>query len=55
MANKWMHIPNDGTQKYPFCILQLVMKRLDTQVNELNNQNSIKDFKVFNQRIRKRY
>ena len=29
MAIKLIYIPNDDTQKYPFCRLQLVLKRLD--------------------------
>ena len=33
-------LSNDNTQKYPFCRLQL--ERLDTQLNEPTNQNSIK-------------
>ena len=35
-----MYIPNDETQNYSFCRLQLVVKRLDSdsQLNELANQ-----------------
>ena len=43
MAFKLMYIPNDYTQNYPFCRLQLVV---ETQINELTNQNSIKVPKV---------
>ena len=43
MANKLMYIPDDDTQNNLFCRLQLVvkLKRLDTQLNEPTNQNSI--------------
>ena len=34
------YIPNDDTQNYAFCRLKLI--RLDTQLNEPNNQNSRK-------------
>ena len=44
MADKL--IPNDDTQVSPFCILQLVVETLDTQLNEPTNQNSIKVPKV---------
>ena len=37
-----MYNPNDDTQKYPFCRLQLMVEPLDTQLNEPTNQNSIK-------------
>ena len=36
--NKLMFIPNDETQKYPLCRLQLLDKRLDTQLNKPTNQ-----------------
>ena len=42
MADKLMYITNDDTQNYPFCRLYSVTKYLDTQLNESNNQNSIK-------------
>ena len=32
MADKLMYIPNDDTQNYLFCILQLIVERLDTQL-----------------------
>ena len=47
MADKLMYIFNDNTQNYPFCRLQLLVKRLDTQLNEPTNQNSTD--------VRKRY
>ena len=28
MADKLMYIPNDDTQRYPFCRLQLVVEQL---------------------------
>ena len=40
-----MYIPNDDTQNYQFCKLQLMVKKLETS-NELANQNSIKVTKV---------
>ena len=39
MGDKMMYIPNDDTQKYPFCRLQLLVK---TQIKEPNNHNLIK-------------
>ena len=36
--NKLMFIPNDEKQKYPLCRLQLLDKRLDTQLNKPTNQ-----------------
>ena len=42
MADKVMYIPNDDTQNYPFCRLQLVVETLDTQLNEPTNQNPLK-------------
>ena len=47
-----MYIPNDNTQNYPFCILQL--KRLDTKLNETTNQNLIKVPKVVEQTNKKK-
>ena len=46
MADKLNYIPNDDTLNYPFCRLQLVVERLDTQLNEPTNQNAIKVPKV---------
>ena len=47
MSDKLMYIPNDDTQNYLYCRLQLVVKkRLDTQLNEPTNQISIKVPKV---------
>ena len=42
MADKFMYIPNEDTQNYSFC------KRLDTQLNYLTNQNSLKVPKIVN-------
>ena len=49
-----MYIPNDETQNYPFCKLELVMKTLNTQPNDPTNQNSLKShcFKPTNKRKR---
>ena len=41
MAGKMMYIPNDDTQNYPSCRLQLVVENLDIQLNDPTNQNSI--------------
>ena len=41
-----MYISNDDTQNYPLCRLQLVVERLETQLNEPTNQISIKVAKV---------
>ena len=53
MGDKLIYIPNDDTQNYSLCILQLVMKRLDTQFNESTNQNSLKVSKYLSERKRK--
>ena len=45
MADKLMYIHNDYTRNYPFCRLKLL--RLNTQLNETNNQNSLKSPKLF--------
>ena len=42
MADKLMHIPNDDTKIRPYVDCNLSLKRLDTQLNELTNHNSIK-------------
>ena len=41
MTDKLIFTPNDDTQNYPVCRLQLVVKRLDTHFNGPTNQNSI--------------
>ena len=46
MADKLTYIPNDDTQNYPFCGLQLVVETLNTQLNEPNNQSSVKVPKI---------
>ena len=46
MADKFISIPNDDTQNNSFCRLQLVVKRLDTKLNEPINQNLLKFPKV---------
>ena len=40
MAKKIMYIPNNNTQNYSFCRVQLVIKTL--KLNDLTNQNSEK-------------
>ena len=42
MSDKLIYIPNDNTQNYPFFRLQLVVEKLNTQLNELTNQNLVK-------------
>ena len=42
MADKYLYIPLDDTQNYPFCRLQLVVESLETQLNRPTNQNSLK-------------
>ena len=49
MADKLMSISNNDKQNYPFCRLKLVvefLKRLNIQLNESTNQNSLKLPKV---------
>ena len=46
MADKLMYVPNDDKQIAPFVYYNQWLKRLDTQLNEPNNQNSIKFPKV---------
>ena len=47
MADKTMYyIPNDDTQKCPFCGLKLVVERFKSQLNETANKNSIKSPKL---------
>ena len=41
-----MYIPNDYSQNYSFSKCPLWFKYLDTQLNEINDQNSIKVPKV---------
>ena len=51
MTDKWMYIPNDETQNYSF---RRWLKHLETELNELTNQNSIKVCNI-SQQIRKGY
>ena len=46
MADKFMYIPNDDTQNYPFCKIQLMVETFG-QLNEPTNQCSNKVLKVF--------
>ena len=46
MADKLMCIPNVNTQNYSSVDYNFWMKRLDTQLNELTNQNTLKVPKV---------
>ena len=55
MANKLMNIPNDDTQNYPFCRIELMFKTLYALLNEPTNQNSIKVPKVFNSTNKKMF
>ena len=43
MADKLIYTPNDDKQKLPLYVdYNLWLKRLETQLNELTNQNLIK-------------
>ena len=42
MTDKVMYIPNDNTQNYPFCVLVLVVEKINIQLNKPTNQNSLK-------------
>ena len=46
MADKLMYIPNNDTQNYPFCRLQLVVKTFGNTIKEPTNKNSKKVPKV---------
>ena len=48
MANTLMYIPNNNTQITPSVDYNQLLKRLDTQLNEPTNQNSIISAKVAN-------
>ena len=50
MADKLIYKPNDDTQNYPFCRLQILVKTFGHLTKETENQNSIKV-----PRIRKHY
>ena len=52
MDDKLMYIPNGDIQNYSFFILKLLLKHLNTQLNEETNQNS-KFPKLLNHRKRK--
>ena len=41
MADKLRYIPNDDTENYPFCRLQLVVETFEHSTKIKNNQNSI--------------
>ena len=55
MADKLIYIPNDIGQYYPFSRLQFLhwLKRLNTQLNEPNNKNSMKVPKLLSQQKKK--
>ena len=46
MAFKWMHIPNDDTQKIPSVDCNKWLKHLDTQLYDPTNKGLINDPKV---------
>ena len=46
MTDKLMHIPYDYTKNYPSVDYNQWLKRLDTQLNQLTNQNLINVPKV---------
>ena len=55
MGYKLTYNPNNDTQITPSVNYNQWLKRLNTQLNELTNQNSMKVSKVVSQRIRIRY
>ncbi len=55
MADKLMLFPNNNTQNCPFCISQLLVETLDTQLNKPTNQNSLKVPNVVKPTNKKRY
>ena len=42
MADKLMYTPNDDSQNYPFCRLNLVVKTFEHLTYKPTNQNSVK-------------
>ena len=50
MADELMYIPNDDTQSSPFYRLQLVVKTLDNQLNEVvqptNRKTLLRNFQL---------
>ena len=50
-----MYDPNDGTQNYPFCRLQLVVEILENELYGPINQNSIEITKGVKLKNKKRY
>ena len=54
MTDKLMYIPHDDTQNYPVCRLQLVVKRLNIQLNQ-RNKIPLKFKKLLSQRIENVY
>ena len=50
-----MFIPNDYTQNYPFCRLQLGVETFEIQLFEPINYNSLKSAKLLSQQIRRYY
>ncbi len=55
MADKIMYISNDDIEISFSVVCNEWMKRLDTKLDKPTNKNSIKDTKVLNKRIKKRY
>ena len=50
-----MFNPIDDTQNYHLSRLKLLFERLNTQLNDTTNQNSLKSPKLLSKRIGKRY
>ena len=46
MSDKLVYIPNDDTQNYSLCRLQLVVETFETQLNKPTKRSSIKVSKV---------
>ena len=55
MGYKLTYNPNNDTQITPSVDYNQWLKRLNTQLNELTNKNSMKVPKVVSQQIKKRY
>ena len=55
MDDKLIYIPNNDTQNYLFCRLQLMVEMFEHWTNEQTNQNSLESPKLFSKRIRKCY
>ena len=55
MADNLLNNPNNNTQNCPSVDKNEWSRRVNTQLNETTNQNSLKSTKLLSQRIRKHY